>query len=148
MLVQTIGTMMLCLLLKAGRDTGFGDLGEAAIDVLMVASQFIFVVVLMVKGAEVSASVRHLAEIAPELKYAKEEMSKQLESGREEVEKEREELMRVMEQLAKERLGREEEKRGREEAERGREVAERGREDAARGRKEAEGELEALKKIV
>ena len=71
--------MMLCLLLKSGRDTGFGELGEGAIDVLMVACQFIFVVVLMVKAAEESASERHLAEIAPALKYMqddKEDMSK------------------------------------------------------------------------
>ena len=46
---QIISTLLLCVLLKAHRESGGGVLGEKALDVLMVASQFMFVLLLVWK---------------------------------------------------------------------------------------------------
>jgi len=40
MLEQTIGTLVLCVLLKTGKEGGYGMLGDGTLDLLVVACQF------------------------------------------------------------------------------------------------------------
>jgi len=49
MMWQTISTLLLCVLVKGGREAEGGALGEKALDGMMVASQFMFVVLLFKK---------------------------------------------------------------------------------------------------
>ena len=62
MLAQTVGTLVLCVLLKTGKVGEYGMLGEGELDLLRVACQFLFVDVLMWKIAKGEKAV-----VAPEL---------------------------------------------------------------------------------
>ena len=49
MMWQTISTLLLCVLVKGGREAEGGVLGEKALDGMLLACQFLFVVLLFQK---------------------------------------------------------------------------------------------------
>ena len=84
MLVQTIGTLVLCVQLKTGKEGEYGMLGEGELDLLMVACQFLFVGVLLwktAKGEKQGVVAPELQKYEPEVDEEKEELKKLLEVG-------------------------------------------------------------------
>ena len=70
MMWQTISTLLLCVLVKGGREAEGGVLGEKALDGMLLASQFMFVVLLFQKRVkkkvkERGESVKKLAAVLP-----------------------------------------------------------------------------------
>jgi len=122
MLEQMIGTLVLCVLLKARKEAGGHELlPEGVLDYLMVACQFAFVFVLLWKML-----LARGAAIAPRTVVGDYEVSERVVTGDtiqltlmrarlDDVEMEREEAVREREKAVRER---EEAVRGREEAER------------------------------
>ena len=116
MMLQTISTRLLCVLLKAHRESGGGVLGEKALDVLMVASQFLFVLLLVWKRVK-RKEAGSLVAVLPVLEEGESDSAK-------------------IARLEREKVA----------AENGREAAENGRLEAEKREKEAREEIERLKK--
>jgi len=113
MMWQTIGTLLLCVLVKGGREAEGGVLGEKALDGMLVASQFLFVVLLFQKRVKKKVkgrgeSVKKLSAVLPEgvesdmAKIARLEMEKEAEKrGRAEEKKGRDEAVAELERVKK-----------------------------------------------
>ena len=127
---QTICTLSLCMILKGKEvvnwEDGTGALTEGMLDAMLVACQFMFLVLLVWKRATAGEAGGDMVTVLPVLEEGESDSAKIARLEREKVAAEN---------------GREEEKRGME-------AAENGREEEKRGREKAEDELERLKKDV